>query len=190
MRDQTRGDEDAPGPRRGQSSHPATAALPAASPSALSPTFSSPASTPAQAASKAPSAIDERRERRRKRRRRMLMWTTVVGIVVLVGSISTVSYAIVSNLAEAEPATEDPAPAAPAAVETIEFPQDEPAAAAGAQPCATVSVLSSFENAEPPPPPRHAARRRPPSPTPRRVLHLPARAPVGARFPAARRWRG
>lgn len=148
MRDRTRGDEDAPGPRRGQSSQPATAALPAASPSASTPTFSAaaPATKPAQPTK--PSAIEQRRERRRKRRRQMLMWATVVGIVVLVGSISTVSYAIVSNLAGAEPAAEGPAPAAPATAEPIEFPQDEPAAAAGTQPCATVSVLSSFENAE------------------------------------------
>ncbi|MFK4835837.1 substrate-binding domain-containing protein [Microbacterium sp. ZW T2_14] len=137
MRDQTRGDEDAPGPRRGQSSPQPTAALPTASASAASP-----------ATSTKPSAIDERRERRRKRRRTMLIWTTVVGIVVLVGSISTVSYAIVSNLAEPAPAAEEPAPAAPATVEPIVFPQDEPAATAGAQPCATVSVLSSFENSE------------------------------------------
>ena len=32
--------------------------------------------------------------------------------------------------------------------ELIEFPQDEPAATSGAQPCATVRVLSSHENAE------------------------------------------
>ncbi len=43
---------------------------------------------------------------------------------------------------------EDPAPAAPAVAEPIEFPQDEPAATAGTQPCATSGVLSSFENAE------------------------------------------
>lgn len=137
MRDQTRGDDDAPGPRRGQSSPQPTAPLPTASASAASP-----------APARKPSAIDERRERRRKRRRNILIWTTVVGIVVLVGSISTVSYAIVSNLAEPAPAADDPAPAAPAVVEPIVFPQDEPAATAGAQPCATVSVLSSFENSE------------------------------------------
>jgi Ca-activated chloride channel family protein len=145
MRDQTRGDEDAPGPRRGQSSQPATTPLPAASPSAPSPTFSTPAS-PAKTTK--PSAIEQRRERRRKRRRQLLMWTTVVGIVVMVGSIGSVSYAIVSNLSGSEPTSADPAPEAPATVQPIEFPQDEPAAAAGAEPCATVQVLSSFENAQ------------------------------------------
>ena len=142
MRDRTRGAEDAPGPRRGQSSSPSTTPAPATStPAPAAPSFG---------ASTKPSAIDDRRDRRRRRRRRLLMWTTVVGIVVLVGSISTVSYAIVSNLAQPGPAAEEPAPAAPedAAAELIEFPQDEPAAAAGAQPCTTVNVLSSFENAQ------------------------------------------
>ena len=142
MRDRTRGAEDAPGPRRGQSSSPSTTPAPATStPAPAAPSFG---------ASTKPSAIDDRRDRRRRRRRRLLMWTTVVGIVVLVGSISTVSYAIVSNLAQPGPAEEEPAPAAPedAAAELIAFPQDEPAAAAGAQPCTTVNVLSSFENAQ------------------------------------------
>jgi Ca-activated chloride channel family protein len=140
MRDRTRGAEDAPGPRRGQSSSPSTTPAPATSTPAA----------PSFGASTKPSAIEDRRDRRRRRRRRLLMWTTVVGIVVLVGSISTVSYAIVSNLAQPGPAAEEPAPAAPedAAAELIAFPQDEPAAAAGAQPCTTVNVLSSFENAQ------------------------------------------
>ena len=34
------------------------------------------------------------------------------------------------------------------AAEPIAFPDDEPAAAAGAQPCTTVTVLSSLENSE------------------------------------------
>lgn len=142
MRDRMRGTEDAPGPRRGQSSSPSTTPAPARSTPAPA--------APSVGASTKPSAIDDRRDRRRRRRRRLLMWTTVVGIVVLVGSISTVSYAIVSNLTQPGPAAEEPAPAAPAdaAVELIEFPQDEPAAAAGAEPCTTVNVLSSFENAQ------------------------------------------
>ena len=146
MRDGTRGDEDAPGPRRGQSPDPVTAPTPSTSSSTPSPTFSS-----AAAATKPskPSAIEERRERRRRRRRQAVLWTTVVGIVVLVGSIGSVSYAIVSNLADSEPAAAEPAPPAPAAaIEPIVFPEDEPAATAGAQPCTTVHVLSSFENAE------------------------------------------
>lgn len=143
MRDHTRGDEDAPGPRRGQSSQPATAPLSATSPPAPSPAFSAPAPKPTK-----PSAIPQRRERRRKRRRQVLLWATAVGIVVMVASIGSVSYAIVSNLAGSEPTEADPAPEAPAVVEPIVFPQDEPAATAGAEPCATVRVLSSFENAQ------------------------------------------
>ncbi|WP_426322608.1 substrate-binding domain-containing protein [Microbacterium sp. E-13] len=139
MRDGTRGDEDVPGPRRGQPSEPKT--NPPIASSTPSATFSTPTTNP--------SAIDERRERRRKRRRQMVLWGTVVGIVVLLGSIATVSYAIVSNLAASQPdAAENPAPAAPAAAEPIVFPDDEPAASAGAGPCAVVNVLSSFENAE------------------------------------------
>src|SRR6478752_2840663 len=145
MRDGTRGGEDEPGPRRGQSPNPPTAPMPSTSPSTSSPTFSTPAATSKSAK---PSAIDERRERRRKRRRQAIIATTIVGIVVLVGSIGTVSYAIISNLAGAEQPAADPAPEAPAVAEPLVFPEDEPAATAGAEPCATVNVLSSFENAE------------------------------------------
>ncbi|WP_341995711.1 VWA domain-containing protein [Microbacterium sp. LWH7-1.2] len=145
MRDGTRGNEDAPGPRRGQTSEPKTAPETSASSPTPAPTFST-----ATAASKPrkPSAIDERRERRRKRRRQAIIATTIVGIVVLVGSIGTVSYAIISNLAGTEQPAAGPAPEAPAVAEPMVFPEDEPAATAGAEPCTTVQVLSSFENAE------------------------------------------
>jgi len=119
--------------------------MPSTPPSTPAPT-SSAAAAPTKPAK--PSAIDERRERRRKRRRHALIATTIVGIVVLLGSIGTVSYAIVSNLAGDEQPAAEPAPEAPVATEPIVFPVDEPAATAGAQPCATVRVLSSFENAE------------------------------------------
>ena len=68
---------------------------------------------------------------------------------MLVGAIGTVSTLIVTNLAAAEqPAEGEPeAPAEPAA-EPIEFPDDTPAAVAGAEPCIQLSVMSSFENAE------------------------------------------
>jgi Ca-activated chloride channel family protein len=145
MRDRTRGEEDVPGPRRGQASEHHTAPMTSAASPTPAPTV--PTAAPALSGAK-PSAIDERRERRRRRRRQAMIWTTVAAIVVLVGSIGGVSYAIVSNMWTDEPAAAEPAPEAPAAVERIEFPQDEPAATAGAQPCATVRVLSSFENAE------------------------------------------
>lgn len=144
MRDGTRGDEDVPGPRRGQASAPKTASETSTPSSTPAPTFSAPAaSKPAK-----PSAIDERRERRRKRRRQAIIATTIVGIVVLVGSIGTVSYAIISNLSGTEEPAAAPAAEAPVVAEPIVFPEDEPAATAGAEPCATVQVLSSFENAE------------------------------------------
>src|SRR6478609_374963 len=156
MRDRTRGDEDAPGPRRGQSSPPPTAAVPTPpagdpAPAAAAPgAFASSAAAPTAPKPKAgrPTAMDERRERRRRRRKQIVLWTTVLGIVVLVGSIGTVSYAIVSNLAGSGPAAADPPPAVPAVVKPITFPQDEPAATAGAEPCVAVRVLSSYENAE------------------------------------------
>ncbi|WP_127473527.1 vWA domain-containing protein [Microbacterium sulfonylureivorans] len=96
----------------------------------------------------ATTAIEERRQRRRRRRRQFLLWTTVVSIVALVAAIGTVSTLIVSALASEEsPSTaEQPAPEPQA--ELIEFAQDEPAATPGAEPCVTVPVMSSFENAD------------------------------------------
>ncbi|NYE18395.1 vWA domain-containing protein [Microbacterium immunditiarum] len=87
--------------------------------------------------------------RRRRRRRRFVLWTTVTGIVVLVGAIGAVSTMIVSAIAapsdEVAAATPDPTPTPTR--ELIVFPDDEPAATAGAEPCAVVRVLASFENA-------------------------------------------
>nr|WP_240948900.1 substrate-binding domain-containing protein [Microbacterium sp. CFH 90308] len=95
------------------------------------------------------SAIEERRLRRRRRRRRVMVWTSVAGIVILVAAIGTVSTMIVSAIAAPEEVATAPeeAEAAPEP-ELIEFPQDEPAATSGTEPCATVRVLSSHENAE------------------------------------------
>ena len=97
---------------------------------------------------KTPTAIEERRERRRRRRHQFVLWTTVVGIVALVAAIGTVSTMIVSALADDEAPTAQGDPAQQAAPELIEFPEDEPAATPGEKPCATVPVLSSFENAD------------------------------------------
>lgn len=127
---QPRPDDDAavPGPRRG------AVAQPAARASATSPA--------------ARSAIDERRERRRRRRRQAVIWTSAVAIVVLLGAISTVAYAIVSNVTEGAPTAQEQPPAAEPEPQLVQFPEDEPAAAPGAAPCTVVRVLSSFENAE------------------------------------------
>ena len=127
---QPRPDDDAavPGPRRG------AVAQPAARASATAPAV--------------PSAIEERRERRRRRRRQAVMWTSAAAIVVLLGAIGTVAYAIVSNVTQETPTAEEQPPPAEAQPELVQFPDDEPAATPGAEPCTVVRVLSSFENAE------------------------------------------
>ncbi len=79
-----------------------------------------------------PSAIDQRRAERAERRRRILIWTTAAVIVLMIASIGTLSVLIVRAMAD----------------QPIAFPDDEPAAAAGSDPCTEVSVLSSYENAE------------------------------------------
>lgn len=94
------------------------------------------------------SAIEERRLRRRRRRRQLLLWATVVGIVVLVAAIGTVSTLIVSALADDQPPAAQGEQPPGETAELIEFPEDEPAATAGAEPCVTVPVMSSFENAD------------------------------------------
>ncbi|WP_240658683.1 vWA domain-containing protein [Microbacterium sp. CPCC 204701] len=76
------------------------------------------------------------------------MWTSGAAIVVLLGAIGTVAYAIVSNASpDAPAAVEQQQPDEPEP-ELLQFPDDEPAAAPGAEPCTVVRVLSSFENAE------------------------------------------
>ncbi len=127
---QPRPDDDAavPGPRRGAVAQPASAA-------------SAPAPT-------ARSAIEERRERRRRRRRLAVIWTSAAAIVVLLGAIGSVAYAIMSNVTPEDSAAEEQQPPAEPEAELLQFPDDEPAATPGAEPCTTVRVLSSFENAE------------------------------------------
>ncbi|WP_228484620.1 vWA domain-containing protein [Microbacterium cremeum] len=117
-----------PGPRRGAVAQPASAA-------------SAPAPT-------ARSAIEERRERRRRRRRLAVIWTSAAAIVVLLGAIGSVAYAIMSNVTPEDSAAEEQQPPAEPEAELLQFPDDEPAATPGAEPCTTVRVLSSFENAE------------------------------------------
>lgn len=127
---QRRPDDDAalPGPRRGAVAPP---------------------TTPASSAPVASSAIQERRDRRRRRQRLAVIWTSAAAIVVLVGAIGTVAYAIVSNGSQDGPVAEQQQqPPAEPGLELMQFPEDEPAAAPGAEPCAVVPVLSSFENAE------------------------------------------
>jgi Ca-activated chloride channel family protein len=90
-----------------------------------------------------------RRDRQRlreegRRRRRRAVWGIAAGVAVvaLIGG-GVVTAAVLGNQADSNAgANEAPEP------EPIVFPADEPAETAGAAPCATVRVLSSFENAE------------------------------------------
>ena len=93
-----------------------------------------------------PTAIEERRRLRKAKQRRFVIWVSGASIVILVAAIGTVGTAIVSSFASADEPARTPLTSEPAAL--IEFPDDVPAAANGAEPCTTVTVMSSFENAE------------------------------------------
>ena len=93
-----------------------------------------------------PTAIEERRRLRKAKQRRFVIWVSGASIVILVAAIGTVGTAIVSSFASADEPARTPLGSEPAAF--IEFPDDVPAAANGAEPCTTVTVMSSFENAE------------------------------------------
>jgi len=92
-------------------------------------------------------AIEQRRKDRRVRRQRLLLWTSIVGIAILVAAIGTVSTMIVTSLVASDSA-ESGDTRAPETAELVVFRGDDPAVAAGAGPCVAVPVLSSFENAE------------------------------------------
>ena len=92
----------------------------------------------------------DRRQRRERRRRRRVVWAAVAGAaVLLVISGLAVTAALVNQQGSPSDGADDAGAATidPAA-EAIEFPEDEPAATAGAQPCTTATVLSSLENFE------------------------------------------
>ncbi|MDF2575150.1 MAG: von Willebrand factor type [Agromyces sp.] len=79
-----------------------------------------------------------------------MVWAAVAGAaVLLVISGLAVTAALVNQQGSPSDGADDAGAATidPAA-ETIEFPEDEPAATAGAQPCTTATVLSSLENFE------------------------------------------
>ena len=95
-----------------------------------------------------PSAIEERRRLRRERQRRFVIWMSVASIVTLVAAIGTVGTLIVSALASSEEQVAQSTTAPEPDPEPIVFADDVPAAANGAEPCTTVTVMSSFENAE------------------------------------------
>jgi Ca-activated chloride channel family protein len=93
----------------------------------------------------APSRRDRHRLREEgRRRRRRVVWGVAAGVaaLALIGG-GVVTAAVLGNQGDTSAAaSEAPEP------EPIVFPADEPAETAGAAPCATVRVLSSFENAE------------------------------------------
>jgi Ca-activated chloride channel family protein len=88
---------------------------------------------------------DRRRLREQQRRRQRATWGIIAGAaVLLLVSGGAVAAVLVNNQGGAVEATSTPE----ADAEPTAFPDDEPAAAAGAQPCTTVTVLSSLENSE------------------------------------------
>jgi Ca-activated chloride channel family protein len=82
---------------------------------------------------------------RKARAQKLMLWTSVGAIVILLVAIAGVSTKVITTLNAKHSSTrgEQHIAAAPAA-----FEQDTPAATAGAGPCTTVTVLSSLENAE------------------------------------------
>ncbi|MBT2517285.1 substrate-binding domain-containing protein [Streptomyces sp. ISL-90] len=91
-----------------------------------------------------PGRRDRRRLREERRRRRRIFWIAIaaaLGVLVVAGGAATAALLLGQGGAAEAPNTQ-------AAAQPIVFPDDEPAAASGAEPCITVNVLSSLENAE------------------------------------------
>jgi Ca-activated chloride channel family protein len=91
------------------------------------------------------SRSDRRRIREERQRRRRITWAVVVSAVVLVLVGGAAVAAVVVNGQGGGTSAQASPEATP---EPIVFPEDEPAATAGAAPCTTVTVLSSLENSE------------------------------------------
>lgn len=81
-------------------------------------------------------------------RRTVVLIAMITAIAVLLGALITVSVSIASTLAQRADESEQTAAEKEAEPELITFPDDTPAAAAGAEPCTPVRVMSSFENAD------------------------------------------
>lgn len=90
---------------------------------------------------------EQRRLREEQRRKSRTRWGIIAGAAVLVliagGAVTAV---VLNNQSASSEAGDAPATVVPA--EPVVFAEDEPAAAAGAEPCTTVTVLSSLENSE------------------------------------------
>lgn len=89
----------------------------------------------------------QRREREQRRRRSRRRWIVVAGALVLVLVAGGTATALMLN-GQGQPDEAGGATETPVAAEPVVFADDEPAAAAGAAPCTTVTVLSSLENSE------------------------------------------
>ena len=89
---------------------------------------------------------DRRRLREQQRRRRRTTWGIVAGaaVVLLVAGVAVAAVIINGQGGSVVEASGTPT----AVAEPIVFADDEPAAASGAEPCTTVTVLSSLENSE------------------------------------------
>lgn len=106
-------------------------------------------SAEAETAAVAASAIQAPDDDASSRRRKPVLIAMGAAIVTLLVALGFVGASIAANLAEEpEENADQPGGGQPAAPERIEFAADTPAGAAGAGPCTTVRVLSSFENAE------------------------------------------
>jgi Ca-activated chloride channel family protein len=87
----------------------------------------------------------DRRQRKRQRRRRTILLSAAAAAVLLVATGGIVTAVVLAGQGDAD----NGANGTPeASAEPIVFPDDEPAAASGAAPCTTVTVLSSLENSE------------------------------------------
>ena len=90
---------------------------------------------------------EQRRLREEQRRKSRTRWGIIAGAAVLVLIAGgTVTAVVLNNQSASSEAGDAPATVVPA--EPVVFAEDEPAAAAGAEPCTTVTVLSSLENSE------------------------------------------
>ena len=97
-----------------------------------------------------------REQRHQQQRRRRAIWGIIAAVAVLLAVAGGGVAALVNSqgaTVAASPtpdaeASGQPSAEAQAEGEPIVFPDDEPAAAAGAEPCTTVRVLSSLENSE------------------------------------------
>ena len=90
---------------------------------------------------------EQRRLREQQRRKSRTRWIIIAGAAVLVLIAGgTVTAVVLNNQSASSEAGDAPASVVPA--EPVVFAEDEPASAAGAEPCTTVTVLSSLENSE------------------------------------------